>query len=187
MGKSNKGSNFEREICKQLSLWWSDDKDEDIFWRTAGSGARATTRAKKGKKTYGNDGDIQAVNPIGEPLMKVCNIELKRGYSKHTITDLIDKPKKAKKQMYEKFIEQTIEENTNSGAKYWMLITKRDRREALVLIPHWFYKKLKSICVTLNLQSFVKISMNYSIYVLRLYDFLMAVTPKNIKKIYRKL
>lgn len=184
---AGKGSNYEREICKKLSLWWTNDKDDDVFWRTAGSGARATTRAKSGKKTYGNDGDIQAVNPIGKPLMKVCNIEIKRGYSKHTIADLIDRPKHAKPQVYEQFIEQTVEENKNSGAKYWMLITRRDRREALVTIPHWFFKELKNQNTCIHLNRYLKVSSSYGLYVLTLDSFLMSVRPKHIKKIYERL
>lgn len=41
---SAKGSSFEREFCKKLSLWVSDGKDPDIFWRTAGSGSMATRK-----------------------------------------------------------------------------------------------------------------------------------------------
>ncbi len=59
-----KGSNFEREICKLLSLWWTNDKRDDIFWRTSGSGARATTRSKTKQKTFGQYGDVQATDPI---------------------------------------------------------------------------------------------------------------------------
>jgi len=41
-----KGSSFEREICTILSKWWTNNERDDVFWRTAGSGARATTRSK---------------------------------------------------------------------------------------------------------------------------------------------
>ena len=89
MGKS-KGNSFERQICKQLSLWWSNGKSEDIFWRTASSGAMANIRSKSCKKSFGQYGDIQAINPIGQPLIDVCTIELKRGYSKNTFADLME-------------------------------------------------------------------------------------------------
>lgn len=135
MSKSGKGSSFEREICKKLSLWWSDGQREDIFWRTSGSGARAKTRSKKGQSTFGQAGDIQATDPIGQPLIDVCTIELKRGYSRSTFADLADKPKGAKPQLYEEFIEQAATDCLNAGSFSWMLITKRDRREALVFVP----------------------------------------------------
>lgn len=135
MSKSSKGSSFEREICTLLSKWWSNGKRDDIFWRTSGSGARATTRNKKGKTTFGQCGDVQAVDPIGQPLLDVCSIELKRGYNKYSFMDLIDKPEKAKLQKYELFIKQSIKERKNAGVSFWILITKRDRRKPLVCIP----------------------------------------------------
>jgi len=41
---SQKGSTFEREFCRTLSLWASSGSDQDIFWRTVGSGGRATRK-----------------------------------------------------------------------------------------------------------------------------------------------
>lgn len=49
-----KGSVFEREICKALGRWWTDGERDDIFWRTAGSGARATCRLERGKVLRGS-------------------------------------------------------------------------------------------------------------------------------------
>ena len=54
----SKGSSFERTVAKQLSLWVSNGKRDDHFWRTAGSGSRSTIRSKKGKLTEGGSGDI---------------------------------------------------------------------------------------------------------------------------------
>lgn len=76
-----KGSEFEREISKRLSLWWSDGKRDDIFWRTSGSGARATTRRKKSQKTAYEYGDITFTDPDGKPFIDYFLVELKRGYS----------------------------------------------------------------------------------------------------------
>ena len=71
MAAKGKGSSYEREICRLLSLWWTEGVSDDYFWRTAGSGAMAKTRSKVGKKTHGHYGDIQAVHPDGEPLIRV--------------------------------------------------------------------------------------------------------------------
>lgn len=60
-----KGSSFERKICKDLSLWVSDGKRDDLFWRSAISGGRATVRAKKGQTTANQAGDITATDPMG--------------------------------------------------------------------------------------------------------------------------
>ena len=68
-GGHAKGSQFERTVCKDLSLWWTKGKRDDVFWRTSGSGARAKTRSKTGEKTFGQYGDVQATDPIGQPLI----------------------------------------------------------------------------------------------------------------------
>src|SRR6266403_502365 len=41
-GGKIKGGNFERSIAKHLSLWYSQGKREDLFWRSSMSGGRAT-------------------------------------------------------------------------------------------------------------------------------------------------
>ena len=68
MAKASKGSAFEREISKSLSLWYTEGERDDIFWRSSQSGGRATTRAKKGKKTAASYGDITALDNRGEPF-----------------------------------------------------------------------------------------------------------------------
>ena len=37
-----KGGNFERNFCKNLSLWVSEGRYQDVFWRTRGSGGWST-------------------------------------------------------------------------------------------------------------------------------------------------
>jgi len=183
-----KGSSFEREICKQLSLWWTYGKSNDIFWRTAGSGAMAKTRSKTGNRAFGQYGDIQATDPQGQRLIDLCSIELKRGYSKNTFADVIDKANNAAQQIFESFIEQAVLDSYNSNARTWMLITKRDRREALVFIPYDFYKKLKNITslirgtyVCLHFEGID--ARDYKIFGIPLTEFLETVKPSYIKKL----
>ena len=194
MAKSNKGSSFERDICKKLSLWWSNNTDDDIFWRTSGSGARAKTRSKKSLSTFGQAGDVQATNPIGQPLIDLCSIELKRGYSKHTIADILDAPNDAKEQMYESFINQAITDSQNAKAKTWLLIVKRDRREALIFIPYDFHYNLTQIGIEKgesNAYAFIsftgKNKQHYRIFVCHLNEFLSVVPPEHILKLHEKL
>jgi hypothetical protein len=61
---AGKGQAFERKTCRQLSLWVSDGKIDDMFWRTSISGGRATVRFAQGKATQAV-GDICAVRPEG--------------------------------------------------------------------------------------------------------------------------
>ena len=135
---STKGGSYERQICRQLSLWWTDGTDDSCFWRTAGSGAMAKTRSKVGKTTFGQYGDIHATNPIGQPLIDKVTIELKRGYKKWALMDVLDAPlrnNKPTKQTFEKFLDQVKEDMTNAKTKYYMVITRRDSRRSLIHIP----------------------------------------------------
>ncbi len=75
-GKS-KGSSFEREVCKKLSYWISGGNEDDLFWRSAMSGGRATVSAKKGKKLNRHAGDITATAPEGHVLTDYWFVECK--------------------------------------------------------------------------------------------------------------
>ena len=77
MNSKNKGGNFERKICKLLSLWYSENERDDIFYRSASSGAMATQRFKKGKTTVGQGGDITSADSDGIKFIEKVSIELK--------------------------------------------------------------------------------------------------------------
>jgi hypothetical protein len=83
MSKSGKGSGFERDISKQLSLWWSGGERDDLMWRTSQSGGRATQRAKQAVRTKYGYGDLTFTDPIAKPLFDLLVISAKRGYT-HT-------------------------------------------------------------------------------------------------------
>lgn len=183
--KGGKGSKFERDICKTLSLWWSRDfpsgPREDIFWRTAGSGGRATNRSKKGKTTKNAYGDICALDPIGQPFLDVFAIELKKGYSSETLHALLDAPEHAAKQTYLKWIEQAEQSRKDSGALHWLLITQRDRRQAIVTLNTDGYSALLNHGAAIPLYLHPCVSVNiehgFSVRSYLLKDFLKALTP----------
>jgi hypothetical protein len=75
-----KGSSFEREVAKKLSLWWSGGTRDDIFYRSHSSGARFTSRKKGGKDTAYQSGDITCSDPLGKPFIDFFSIECKTGY-----------------------------------------------------------------------------------------------------------
>ena len=76
-GGKAKGASFERDVCKKLSLWVSDGKREDLYWRSAMSGGRATLGHRKGKDLRHQAGDICAVHPEGHKLTERFYIECK--------------------------------------------------------------------------------------------------------------
>lgn len=72
-----KGSAFERQACKDLSLWATHQKRDDCLWRSAMSGGRSTVSTKKGKTLAHVSGDICATHPDGHPLVALFFIECK--------------------------------------------------------------------------------------------------------------
>ena len=77
-GSKSKGGAFERRVCKALSRWLSEGKQEDLFWRSAMSGGRATVRFKKGKFDVARQvGDVSATGPEGAELTDKFVIECK--------------------------------------------------------------------------------------------------------------
>ena len=127
-----KGSQFERDICKDLSLWWTIHDRDDVFWRTPGSGARATTRMKVGLSTYGQCGDVQATDPEGVPFIEHFTVEIKRGYNKYTPIDLLDKPKGSAPQVWEQWLWKIEKERKENNRKGWLIVQRRDKRTAQV-------------------------------------------------------
>lgn len=143
-----KGASFEREISKQLSLWWSGGTRDDIFWRTSQSGGRATQRAKFGKSTFAGNGDIAAVDPIGQALLQIFTIELKRGRSHGSPGELLDAlpPTNFKTiRPFEAALNQAVAGHVAAGSHHWMLICKRDRTEVMVYFPFRAYLKLREV------------------------------------------
>ena len=130
-GDPKKGSAFERDFARKLSLWWSEGKADDWFWRLGGSGGRATNRAKSGRNTANGYGDIAAQCPEAQKLLNIVTFELKRGFNRISIQDLLDKPN-GPNQMRD-FIEQAKRSASLAGTPFWILVLKRDLREELVV------------------------------------------------------
>ena len=142
MSGHGKGSGFERDICKLLGLWWTGGLRDDIFWRSSTSGARAKVRSGRGQSTFGQYGDIQATDPVGQPLVDLFTIELKCGYGHASIADVLDKKETSATQAWEHWLAQAMQDRMNSDRPFWMLITRRDRRETVVFMPWNGYRSL---------------------------------------------
>ena len=78
-GSSQKGSAFERKVCRQLSHWLSNGKRDDLFWRSAMSGGRATLGLKKGIVRVTQAGDVTAIDGrgLGAQFLKRFVVECK--------------------------------------------------------------------------------------------------------------
>jgi len=76
-GGKQKGAAFERDICVSLSHWVSHGRREDLFWRSAMSGGRATVAGRRGVNLASQAGDISAVHKSGHALTGDHYFELK--------------------------------------------------------------------------------------------------------------
>lgn len=72
-----KGGEFERLVCKELSVWVTKGARDDVFWRSAMSGGRATVRKAQGKSSPHVGGDICAVHTAGHDFIDRFYVECK--------------------------------------------------------------------------------------------------------------
>lgn len=193
MGKAAKGGDFEREICKKLSLWWTGNLEiprDDIFWRSSQSGGRATQRAKSGKTTYGSYGDIAAVDPIGTPLIKMFTIELKRGSTHGYPSDLMESSDTKALRPFEAALCQAIRSHEMAGSVGWMLICRRDHKVAMVYVDLVTMRRFTHVPALFDppcVRYYIVINQPDSVarrrvrfIAWRLDDFLARLTPKQI-------
>jgi hypothetical protein len=151
-----KGSNFEREISKQLSLWFTNGKTELGFYRTAGSGGRATSRRRGNKETNKEDfGDIKADLEECKPLTDLFVIELKTGYAtkskskakKHNgaevvkvnnwaIMDEIDS--KQEETQFMKFWKQVCRDAAISNKEPWLIFRRQNKMTCIAMYSDVF-------------------------------------------------
>ena len=198
MGKSTKGSRFEREFCERLGLWWTQSLPEprdDVFWRTSNSGGRATTRAQSGKKADIHCGDVCTTDAIGQPFLDVFTVELKRGYNSHTIAHLLDKPNQAAVQLYEEWLVKSEKVRVAANSLAWLLVVRRDRREALVFFPslislvfNGHSKEPGGWLASFSDYPHLQMSMHiedlwFDVMGVTLEDFLVEVSPSRITKL----
>lgn len=197
---SRKGGEWEREFCRLLTYWWSEGKAQDVlFWRTAGSGGRSTLRGRKGKSAAVHSGDICSIDEEGKPFTDLITVEAKRGYSKASIADILDCPDKSAQQLWEAFWQQTIEAQIRAGTPYWMIITRRDKRDPFIFIPLSLILVLRKVgalsllpqpYITLNLTLRCKegtekrLVRGQRVAGMRLQDFFSLVKPIHIKRIW---
>lgn len=185
-----KGSNYERQMCREFSLWWTSGKDDSVYWRTSNSGGRATIRRRNNKRSDLHCGDMCAIDPIGQPLLDLVTIEIKRGYSKHSIADLLDRRPSAAQQLFEGFLEQAVDAARNAGTPHWLIVFRRDQRVPVVFFPHDLFVELGCFVSnhpTLSLVAAIKRKKgaleNVWIFGMTLGAFFAGVAPGKVKTV----
>lgn len=131
MNAKQKGSSFERQLSRELSLWWTGGKRKDAIWRSASSGGLATVHRGSYQQHVG---DFTATDEEARPLFERFIIEAKRGYNRCSFQDLLDLPEKSKKNHPFTGMMQTLLAACRDSGKYGLLLWKRDRRLTLALV-----------------------------------------------------
>ena len=134
-----KGAEFERQVCKSLSLWISGEERDDLFWRTAMSGGRATIGRKAGKMRSAQSGDISAIHPLGAPLVAQFIVECKF-YASLDLESFVFRSCGKLWGFWER-----LKKDSASESKSPMLIAKQNRTDTLVLLRPEAFKSLFSI------------------------------------------
>jgi len=127
MGKG-KGGAFERQVCKDLSLWVSHGEREDCFWRSAMSGGRSTVARKKGEYLQASAGDVTATDPLGAVLTKYFFIECKNVANLH-LHRFVTEHSGLLAEFWEKVCSQALDYK-----KKPMLICKQNQYPILLLV-----------------------------------------------------
>lgn len=182
-----KGSAYERHVCRLLSLWWTSDRkrpSEDVFWRSAGSGGMAKRRGRGGKTTFGQHGDIMAVDPVGAPLLDVFTVEVKKGYNRFTPFDAMDRHATHRKSTFEAWVDQATESATHAGSYAWMILFQRNGRRPMIAMPAFAIRPLapKTAFPT-------RVEMRIeglSVVSVLLDDFFARVTPASVRELANK-
>lgn len=185
-----KGILFERKICVELSEWWSNGQRTDIFWRSNSSGARATARSKRGKDTPGQYGDVAAIDPIGAPFLAVSPVELKRGYPKVSVHDVLDPLDNRKQEPeFSKWWQQARNAATACHAPGWLLITSRYSKQPLVWMPVRLRRKLiEQGAILEGVYPMIRIQREHDcIFGMTLESFFCTVRPKQYITIYEQM
>jgi hypothetical protein len=114
-------------------------------WRTAGSGARATVRSKKKKKTAYQYGDLTFIDPVIKPLFDLVLFELKRGYTKDIdALSFVDSNTKKGPLLLEWWHKAEIERQ-EAGRKFTIIIFKRDRHEKCIMMSSKLFLYLEEL------------------------------------------
>lgn len=82
-----KGSGFEREIAKKLSIWLTCDPETPyLIYRSSNSGGTFTVNSKNLKGQANMASDLVSVDPLSEPLMSKFSFECKTGYKNASVS-----------------------------------------------------------------------------------------------------
>lgn len=172
-GKS-KGSSYEREVAKVLTIWVNGIERPYCFWRSPSSGALQTIA-----DSMDASGDLIALRPEGKFMMDRFSVELKTGYPD---SDFMKHFKDNKNNTIEDFWKQCVRDARK--AKRWaMLIFKKKGYQSIIGIEPAIVSTLKEMA---NLPKSLRLSFECDLPDVVFFDFKQffdIVKPKMIESI----
>lgn len=188
---SNKGSDFERDMCKELSLWISKGKRVDVFMRNR---VRVTEFTPERERQLG---DLTTNDIKGIYFTSMFVVECKTGYSKTKkgsrtknipwdLLDIIDgvKDKQDNKTLLQ-FWDQ-VESDAKLCHKKPILIFKRDFHVPCACVNRDTYNMLSDYVGT-NYYPFIELHIKEEVLkIWRLEHFLKWFNPEPIELMYKE-
>lgn len=173
----NKGSAWERDVAKFLSVWLTGEEKPYQYWRSPQSGGLATISELNKDLT----GDIQALTTEAKFLTNIYSLELKTGYPK---TSFWQHFKDIKNFHLEAFWKQCVED-ARKGNKLPMLIYRKKGNKPIVGISD--SSRLRKLNKLQNISmDFHKDKDLPSVTFYNMEEFFEIVTPEYLKKRYKE-
>lgn len=122
-----KGSGFELDTCKRLSLWLSHGERTDLLSRSIGSGA-AFTKALDRMKLCGPPGDVMAIHPLAHKFCSSYLVECKFWKNLY-LNDFL----RQKDELFDAMIK--AESQATAADMHWMVLAKQNHRPVIMLLP----------------------------------------------------
>jgi hypothetical protein len=192
MSGSSKGAANERDECRYLSLWWTQDLDEredDVFWRNR---VKVTSKTPSAEKQLG---DMTCLKTIGLAFLETFNVEHKIGYSKKK------KDKKVRWDLLETIDSKILDDNLVL-LKFWkqceddailsnripLLIFQRDRYQPVVCIDAIHFSPFFEILGMPQMRRlmFVDYKSSLRLTLFRRDDFFEWLTPESVRLVHKQ-
>jgi hypothetical protein len=127
-GGKEKGARNERRLSRELSLLISNGERDDLLWRSAMSGGRATVGKRSGKQRHAQAGDLSSIDRKSHWLVRDWYIEAKHYHELQILRGMLFNSGR----LY-RFWRHTVKEAAHYGKKP-MLLAKQDRQPELLII-----------------------------------------------------
>ncbi len=160
-----KGGQYERDISVGFSKWASLGEREDLFWRSAMSGGRATVARKIGTILSSQSGDLSATHSSGQPFLDHFFCECKF-YKDLNYAGILTGTG-----LLVQFWKSTVIE-ANNYKKHPMLIAKQNQKPTVIFLQVRGLRLLR-----LHIEQSILASCRLGMYGFLLEDFIKWAQP----------